>query len=192
MAEEIEAKILDIDVAALEKKLANVGAAKVGDFLYRNRNFDFPGWPLKTRHAWVRLRTDGTKTTLAYKQRLGASDTPGNDQGMEEVEFDVGSFDAVDAFLRKIGMVEKFTQEKKRTSWKRGDMTFDIDTWPRIPPLLEVEGPSWDAVEHAIRELGYDPAQKKICSATQVYRIYGIEDHDYIRITFDEFIPRTG
>lgn len=86
--------------------------------------------------------------------------------------------------------MEKFTQEKRRTTWKRGTTTFDIDEWPRIPPLLEVEAQSWEEVDGAIRELGYDLLSKKVCSASQVYRIYGIEDHDYIRITFSEFIKR--
>lgn len=190
MAEELEAKMLDVDVPALEKKLAEIGAERIGDFSYRVTNFDFPGWPLKKDRAWVRLRTDGAKSTLAYKRHIGIADAQGNDDGMEEIEFEVSSFTETDTFLRKIGMVEKYTQDKRRTTWKRGDITYDIDTWPRIPTFLEVEGPTWEKVDAAVRELGYDPAQKKVGSVNGVYTHYGIEAHDYIRMTFDEFILR--
>ncbi len=191
MALEIEAKILDIDVSSVENKLKILGAERVGDFFFRSISFDFHGFPLDKESAWVRLRTDGKETTLAYKQRLGVSETLGKDTGMEEIEVVVSDYDAMANILRKIGMVEKFSQEKKRTTWKKGGTLFDIDTCPRIPTYLEVEGKNWEEVDQAILDLGFTLDQKHICSATQIYKMYGINDKDYTKLTFDEFVLRT-
>ena len=69
-------------------------------------------------------------------------------------------------------------------------MNFDIDFWPRLDPYLEIEADSWESVEKAIIELGLNPTDKKIFSVTQAYALNGINDKDYIRMTFTEFVKR--
>lgn len=192
MAQEIEAKILDIDVRKIEEKLVVIGARKIGEKLFRSISFDYPGFPLDKQAAWVRLRDEGDKITLAYKQRLGISDlhSGGNDQGMEEVELEVNDFDVTKQFFFKIGLIEKFSQEKKRVSWEKDGIKYDIDTWPRLNPYLEVEGDTWEKVDAAIVELGFDLKDRKVCSATQIYEMAGIRDKDYVKMTFSEFVRR--
>ncbi|MFA6601942.1 MAG: hypothetical protein WCT02_03760 [Candidatus Paceibacterota bacterium] len=46
MAQEIEAKVLNIDVKVIEKKLAKLGAKKEGDKLFSSITFDYPGFTL--------------------------------------------------------------------------------------------------------------------------------------------------
>ncbi|MFA6601943.1 MAG: CYTH domain-containing protein [Candidatus Paceibacterota bacterium] len=130
---------------------------------------------------------------LAYKQRLGIKDMAkgSNDSGMEEVEFEAGNFEVAAEFLLKIGLIKKFSQEKKRTTWKKGPVSYDIDTWPKLEPYLEVEGPDWETVDAAIVELGIDLKDKKICSTTQIYELNGIHDKDFSIMTFKEFVKRT-
>ncbi len=192
MAKEIEAKILNINVDQIESKLAGLGAHKIGERLFRSISFDYPGFPLDKQAAWVRLRDEGDKITLAFKQRLGVTDMKKgmNDSGMEEVELEVSDFETTKQFLLRIGLIEKFSQEKKRTSWKKGTVVYDIDTWPRLDPYLEVEADTWEAVDAAIEELGFDLKNKKICSATQIYEMAGIRDKEYVQMTFSEFIKR--
>lgn len=190
MAEEIEAKILGIDVLALEAKLKEIGAVKASEHLFRIRNFDFPGFPLRADRAWVRLRTDGTHTTLAYKKNHGARDGAAGDDHMEEIETHVGDFDTTDSLLRAIGMIEKHSQEKKRITWKKGNITYDIDTWPLIPTFLEVEGESWDEVQRAVEELGYDWDTRMVCAASKIYDHYGLPWNSFKRLAFDEQIRR--
>lgn len=192
MAQEIEAKILNIDKAALEQKLAEIGATKQGDLFFRSTSFDFPGFPLDKEASWVRLRDEGSRITLAFKQRLGANGNSGKDAGMEEIEVAVSSYEDTIALLKKIGMIEKFSQEKKRSTWTKGDVSFDIDEWPRLSPYLEIEAPSWKDVDDAILELGFSLENKVICSATQVYAMSGINDKDYVRMTFGEWTTRDG
>ena len=114
-----------------------------------------------------------------------------NDSGMEEIEFEVGDFETAKQFLLKIGLIEKFSQEKRRVSWKKSSVMYDIDKWPRLNPYLEVESDAWETVDAAITELGFDLKEKKICSATQIYEMMGIRDKDYVKMTFSEFVKRT-
>lgn len=191
--QEIEIKFPDVDQAELEEKLLQIGAVKTNEFFYKMKAFDFPGWPLaKEKNAWVRLRTDGKETMLSYKQRLGvkSQDASIPDEGMEEIELEVSDFENMTLILSRLGMVEKFYQEKKRTRYKKGDVEFDIDTWPLIPTYLEIESFSIDEIEKAAKEIGFDPKDAKICSASQMFTLYGINDHEYIHIGFDKQIKR--
>ena len=192
MAQEIEAKVLNIDIAQVEAILIKIGAVKASEQFFKSATFDYPGFPLDKEAAWVRMRDDGKEVMIAYKKRLGVNDMQKglNDTGMEEIEFQVSDFDLTTQFLLKIGMVIKFSQEKKRVTYKKGDVTFDIDTWPRLNPYIEIEAPTWEDVDTAILELGFSLDQKVITSATQIYEAAGIRDKDYIKMTFDEFVKR--
>lgn len=188
--EEIEAKFLGINPEKIEEKLSELDAKDMGEEILYAISFDYPGFPLDEQAAWVRLRNIGGKTMLAYKQRLGVKADGGNDAGMKEIETEVGDFDMTREFLLAIGMIEKFANEKKRRSWVRGDIHYDLDTWPRLDPYLEIEAPNWEALDAAAKELGLDPEAKKICSATQIYKEAGINDKDFIKMTFSEWVPR--
>jgi adenylate cyclase, class 2 len=190
MAQEIEAKILNIDVVEIEKKLKAIGAVRKGEKFFKSISCDYPGFPLDKNNSWVRLRDEGDKVNLAYKRRLVTDNTIGKDVGMEEVEVTVSDFETTKEFLLKIGLVVKFAQEKKRVTWEKDNVTFDIDTWPRLPTYLEVEGESWEEVDAAILALGLKLEDKKICSTTQIYEMAGIRDKDYIKMTFSEFVKR--
>lgn len=192
MNQEYEVKFLDIDVPEIEKKLKDIGAEKVGEFFYKRITFDFPDLNLKNKGAWLRLRDEGNRTTLTWKKRLGmkAHDGSASDDGMEEVEVVVSDFESTATILRSIGMVDKFYQENRRTRYKQGSVEFDIDIWPRLNPYLEIEGPSWEAVERAIHGLGLDPKDKKIFSTNQIYMSQGIDEHEYTHMGFGEWVRR--
>jgi len=188
---EYEVKILNIDPATIEQKLQSIGAVKEGDYLYRSCSFDYPDFPLNKNNSWVRLRDEGNKTMLAYKRRLGVTSNAGNDEGMEEIEVEVSDFEKTKQFLLKIGMIIKFEQEKKRTRFVKDDIEFDIDTWPRLQPYMEIEGKSDEAVYAAMALLGIDRTDALKCSMSQVYEMNGIKDMEYTKMTFDEFVKRS-
>lgn len=190
MHQEHEVKILNIDVADITRKLKKIGAKKLGDYFYRSCSFDYDGFPLDKQASWVRLRDEGKKIMLAYKRRLGVKSSKGDDDGMEQVEVEVGDFEMTKHFLLKIGMIIKFEQEKKRSRWKKGHVEFDIDTWPKLKPYLEIEGKDETTVEKYVDSLGFDRKNVKRCSATQIYEMNGIRDKDYISMTFGEWIKR--
>jgi len=188
--QEYEGTYLNIDKNAIEEKLKALGAIHHGEKLYRTTAFDFPGFPLDAKAAWVRLRDEGDQVTFAFKQRLGVKSETGDDEGMLEHEVTVSDFNATAQILLNIGLIEKFAQEQKRSRWVLGDVTFDIDTRPMLEPYLEIESVSDEKVDEAAAKLGLNPADKKTLSATQVFALAGIRDKDYIKIAFDECVKR--
>lgn len=188
--EEIEVKFLDIDPAKIEAKLKEIGAQKTGDYFYKRRVFDFSDWRLDNDHSWLRLRTDGQKTTLTFKKRIGAKKDGSNDDGMEEIEVEVSDFKKTAELILKLGFIEKHYVENKRIRWEKDGVEFDIDSYPSIPPYLEIEAQTWEKLNEATLWLGLDPAERRIFSANQVYKIYGINVKDYPIMTFETKIEK--
>ena len=190
--EEIEVVFLEVDTEKLEKTLDEIGAVKVKDTFYKHTAFDYPDYRLDKDNSWIRLRDDGEKTTLTYKKRLGVTSQDGstNDEGMEEIEIVVDGYENTKHFLTAIGLIEKHEAEKKRTRWKKGTTFFDIDTWPGIPTLLEIEATRWRDIEEATTLLGFKKEDWKICSINQIYRLYNMDVNDYQKITFDEMVRK--
>lgn len=191
--EEIEVKFLDIDVPKIEAKLHEIGAAKMFDRIYRRKVYDYPDLRLNAQHAWVRVRDEGDKVTFGFKQRTGTSSSDGssNDGGMDEVEVEVSDFEKTALLLEKIGLKRKFYEENRRIRWIKGDIEFDIDHWPLINPYLEIEAKSWDQIDEAIKLLGLDPADKKVFSAYQVYKLAGLDELDFDELTFERQLKKT-
>lgn len=190
--EEIEVKFLDIDSEKIQTKLLGIGAKKVGEYFYRRRVFDYPDWRLDKQGAWLRLRDEGDRITLSFKQRLGitAHDGSTSDSGMEEVEITVNDFDKSALLLLKLGFIEKHYAENKRIRFIKSGVEFDIDTFPELAPYLEIEAPSWPKIDDAIGWLELNPSDRKIFSTNQVYALKGINVADYTRLAFDGLVRR--
>ncbi|MFH1840790.1 MAG: class IV adenylate cyclase [Candidatus Shapirobacteria bacterium] len=190
--EEVEVKFLEIDPEEIQKKLLVLGAKKVFDRKFCRRVFDYPDLRLDKQGAWLRVRDEGDQITLTFKQRLGikSHDGSSNDESMEEIEVIVSDFEKTAEILRKIGLEEKHYIENRRIRYLWRGIEFDLDFWPMIPPLLEIEAKSWKEIEKAIAVLGLDPSKKKIFSAYQVYAIYGVDENKYQIITFDRQVKK--
>lgn len=190
MQEEIEVKILNINIEEVENKLKEIGAKRIGEFIQKWKTFDYPDWRLDKEGAWVRLRDEGNeKITLSFKKRLGMKDREGisgNDDGMEEIEIYVNDFNATALIFEKIGFIEKHYTEKKRIKWLKDDVEFDIDIYPEIEPYLEIETTSWEKIDEMVLLLGFKLEDKKIFSANQVYALKGIKVSEMQRMTFKE------
>ena len=188
--EEIEVKFLNIDVEKTEKKLQEIGAKKVFERMYKRQTFDYPGLVMDKKGAWLRLRDEGDKITLAFKRRLGI-ETEGDDDGMEEIEIEVSDFENAKELLLNIGLKKKGYQENKRIRYILDDIEFDIDFWPKLEPFLEIEASSWKRVQEGVKLLGFDYSKKRIFSAQQIYREQGIDVNDYSEVTFEKMIKRS-
>ncbi len=187
--EEIEVKFLDVNVAEIEEKLGKLGAVKQFDRMYRRRVYDYPDHRLNANNSWVRVRDEGDKITMGFKQRQGVSEL-GKDTGMYEVEMTVSSFDTAAEFLERIGMELKFYEENRRIRYILNDVEVDIDFWPLLNPYVEIEAKTWKEVDATIKLLGFNPEDKKICVAMQIYQMNGIDELSYIKLTFDEQIKK--
>jgi adenylate cyclase class 2 len=163
----------------------------VGEYDYTRTNFDYPDLRMKSRHGWVRLWTDGAETTLTYKESIKEKLKDGSEKnlGVKEIEVSVADYQRTYDFLKAIGLVVKVEEKNKRIRYKKGDVVFDIDSWPFIPTYLEIESSSYEKVKAAARELGFKPEDGLIGSAGTVYRKYGYEDLDtYSSVTFEGMI----
>ncbi|MAZ67718.1 hypothetical protein CL652_03040 [bacterium] len=187
--QEFEGIWLDVDVAELEGKLKELGAERVGEYLYRRKVFDYPDLRLDSDGAWVRLRDEGEKVTLTFKKRI-RGEAHGKDEGMIEHEVEVSDFETTARLLESIGLALKFYEENKRVRWQLDGVEFDFDTWPMLETYLEIESSSDENVDAAAQKLGLDLSDKFVCSTMQIYEMKGINEKDYKEITFERCIKR--
>ena len=147
---EIEVKILEVDPQQVIATLQSHGAERLFDGTLTTVFFDRET-SLRDSGTTLRVRSDGKGCVLAVKV-LRDSDAY---KQSEEYEFS-GSLDDALAALRALGFEEYARSEKHRSSYRLGDVRFDIDRYlddTFVPPFLELEGEP-GAIENAIVELG--------------------------------------
>lgn len=165
---EIEAKFLDIDPTAIRARLQELGARLVyPERLMRRKTFDDPARNMKKIGAWVRVRDEGNVITLSYKRV--ESDML---HGMSEITVEVNDFEKTCELLLAIGLVQKSYQETKREKWMLDGVEITIDTWPWIPPFVEIEAETEDLVNNAALALNLDWEQRKHGGVDWVYPLY--------------------
>ncbi len=152
MQTEIEAKWLDISIPEMRKQLKAIGAKLVvPERMMVRANFDYPDRSLEKIGGWIRVRNEGDKITLSYKQL--------NDRtlhGTKEVTVVVNDFDDTCNFLTSIGIKQTSFQESKRESWKLGATEIELDTWPWIPSDLEIEAHDEPTLRAVAEQLNLD------------------------------------
>jgi len=164
---EHEAKILNIDPDAMERLILDKGGQKLGERFMRRYVYDItPG----DQSKWIRLRDTGDETTLTVKQI-----TSDAIDGTHEIEVGVDDFAATNALLNVLGFTAKSYQETKRTSFILDGAQVEIDTWPQIPPYLEIEAGSKDEVVRVAGLLGHTEADLTGENTIKIYARYGID-----------------
>ncbi|MFF5226556.1 class IV adenylate cyclase [Dactylosporangium sp. NPDC000521] len=177
MPAEFEAKVLDIDPAAMADLILSKGGSEAGaPTLQRRYVYDIVAGD---ESKWIRLRDNGTKTTLAVKE----ISHDGID-GTYEVEVTVDDLDATNELLGFLGFHPKSYQENRRTSFALDGAQLEIDEWPMIPPYLEIEAASPEEVHRVAALLGYDESQLTSENTTKVYKRYGIELGEHKVVSF--------
>lgn len=168
METEIEAKFPNIDADALRLMLKEKGAElEHPEVLMRRKTFDDPNRRLKKVGGWIRVRDEGNKVTLSYKQL--------NDRtlhGTKEITVVVDDFDKTCSFLEAIGMVAKSYQETKREKWNYKGVEVTIDTWPWVPMFVELEGPTEEVVREVAAGLGFDWINAMHGSVEPIYQMH--------------------
>jgi adenylate cyclase, class 2 len=181
MNPEYEARFCDIDAGAIIKTLSARGATRTMPRTLMRR-IVFDNTNISAKRGWLRLRDQGDKTTLTYKQV--ANDDSSIDSILE-AEIVVSDFNDTRALLEAIGFTAVRYQENYREEWRLNGVTLDIDTWPDLPTFLEVEGPGEQAVRDTAAALGLDHATYG--SVDEVYLAkLGRDILKESRLTFDE------
>ena len=181
---ENEIRILNINeeefIAYLEKK----GAVKTGSWIQKRKTYDFH--PIKPG-KWIRLRTNGSDTTLTIKEVIDKTKV----DGVKEIEIEVSDFDKTDKILEELGYFARSFQENKRIRYIYKDVEFDIDTWPLIPTYVEIEGDSVCKIEEVLKEFSYKEEDLTTLDVRSIYKkFYNIDEDSYKILTFDEQIKR--
>jgi len=150
MQTEIEAKFLYVNFDELRAKLTALDAVCEQPMRMMKRAIFEPRDGEKYRNGYIRVRDEGHRTTITYKQiDVFAVD------GAKEIETTVGSFDKAVALLEAFGIECRSIQESKRETWKVGDVEVVLDEWPWLQPYIEVEGESVEAIRDVSERLGF-------------------------------------
>jgi adenylate cyclase class 2 len=182
MAQEYEVQITDINPDEIQKKLRDLGAIEEEECFQKRWIFDIRCLNSEDprKGEWIRLREKSGKVTLTYKNKKGKgiSDT-------EEIEVGVDDFDKMKEILSKSDAFEgKYYQENKTKIFKLDDIEFSIDTWPMIPPILEIEGESEASVKKGLKLLGFEGDDYGHPGLIDIYKKYGIDLHSIEELTF--------
>lgn len=177
---EIERKILEINVSAVEARIKKLlpKPRKIFSGLVRVRYFDFSGGRVQRKKDLLRVReilpTRGLPyTELVYKTYKGVKK---NAKYFDECEIKIadrpsrgeakqlmprrggasfsGAFETLTELFCLLGLQPVVYYEKKRTLYRQGRVSFEIDEHPKIPAFLEIEAPSPREIDEAVRALG--------------------------------------
>lgn len=183
MHTEYELRVLDINKEEIIKKLEELGAEKIADFDYKRRVYNFHP---AADHKWIRLRTDGRKTTLTIK-KLESLEI----DGTKELEIEVSDFDETDMILNELGYTAHTYQENKRIRYMLNGVEFDIDSWPYIPTYLEIEGKSEESVKEMVKLLNVDESKITTIDVQGVFKtFYNIDIAEVPVVKFDQELDK--
>lgn len=186
METEIEAKFLDINPSELRDKLRNIKALREHqERLMRRKTFDDPDGKLRKVGGWIRLRDEGDKITLSYKQL--------NDRtlhGTKEITVVVDNFNTASLLLEAVGFRQKSYQETKREKWILNGAEITIDTWPWIPTFVEIEAPDEQTLKDVAAGLGFDWTRALHGSVETAYqKYYDVTEEEIDGWTTITFVP---
>jgi len=182
MKTEFETRFLDIDKTDFISKITALGAIDKGEFKLSEFIFYDKELTWLSGNQFIRLRQKGEDITLTYKKHIGH----GVDSA-QETEFKVSSVEKTKEFLENIGFLNYRTVEKIRHTFELDGVIFDIDTWPKIPTYVELEGESIEALLKMAERVGLDWNKRFDQDPRFVFKHYGFDLDNIRTVTFDKF-----
>lgn len=178
MHTEYEVRILEVDVEKVKDRLEKLKAKMKWDQIQKRYVYDFIP---KLDGKWIRLRTNGDKTTLTIKNIVTSKI-----DGTQELEVVVDNFERTNLILKELGYVPKGYQENRRIQYELNGMEVDIDSWPMIPTYLEIEGPSEEAVYNTVEALGFTKDDCTTRDVEGIYLDYGYDLENIYELKFGD------
>ena len=168
---EYEATFQNIEKEDIRNKLKKIGAKLLRpEFLQKRVVLLPPGSETTKVVSFIRVRDEGNKNTLTFKTFKGSGIS---DQ--EEIETEIGNFQATVSLLNSIGCKKMTSEESRRELWTLDNVEITIDDWPFLGPIVEVEGESKEEVKMMSEKLGFDWNTAKFCPIGKLY----IEKYGY-------------
>lgn len=178
MHTEYEVRILEVNVDEIVAKLKSLNATKEWDLLQKRYVYDFIP---KVDGKWIRLRTNGEKTTLTIKNLVSSEI-----DGTQELEIKVDSFEQCNLILNELGYEARSYQENRRVQYVLNGVEIDIDYWPMIPTYLEIEGNSEEAVYNTLEVLGFSRDDATTKDVDRIYADYGYNLNEISNLKLEE------
>jgi len=145
--DEIEVKILEINVKKTLAKIESLGATKTFEGDLEAIYFDTPDKSLRNTNRILRLRRKGPITELTFKKRMPSTSV----KHVKEYETKVTDFENTYKLLIGLGYEERRRTSKHRISYKLGEAGIEIDTYlgsdAHVPTFLEIETQDGDAIK---------------------------------------------
>ena len=189
MNTEIEVKFVNINHDDIRDKLRKLGGV-LEQPMRLMRRVTIDSKVMKPKNAFLRVRDEGHRTTLTYKQFTTLSV-----DGAKEIEIIVSDFQATVDLLAAAGLPYSSFQESKRETWKLGSTEIVLDMWPWLNPYIEIEGESEKLVREVAASLGLDWKNAVFGDVMAAYRMQypHISESQTIggidKVRFDDPIP---
>ncbi|MBN2880695.1 CYTH domain-containing protein [Candidatus Woesearchaeota archaeon] len=162
---EVEVKILDVDVESISQKIVSLGGAKEFDdhmhaVFYRKDGIN------KT----IRLRREGSRSIFCVKEKNDSSDLMIRD----EFEVEVSDFGIMNDIILRLGFIKKVEVNKHRIEYKLENCHVAIDIYDdgKIPPFIEVESDNAEDVYSVVSLLGYSKEDCKPWTGHKLMKYY--------------------
>lgn len=165
MKTEFEAKFANVDMSIIRKQLRNIGAKQTQKMRTMRRAI-IDNSEMKQKNAFLRVRDEGDKITLTYKQFNDLSV-----DGAKEYEIIVNDFQTTVDLLKVAGLPYRSFQESKRETWEFEDAEIVLDEWPWLNPYVEIEGNSEAHVREISEQLGFDWENALFGDVMAAYRV---------------------
>ncbi len=174
---ELETKVLDINKEEIIQKLKELGAEEESEVLTRRWVFDIESENIE----FIRLRSDGKKHFLTYKYKTLGSVEVGR---TEEIEVEVLDFDKTAEILRKLKFKRVFYQETKRHAFHLNEAEITIDTWPKIPPYMEIEAQTEEKIQEILKLLDLEGKDAGDYDIFDIYQKNSLDLHSFEELKF--------
>lgn len=176
MYNEYELRLPNIDKEKFIKEIEKCGAEFVNNYEQKRYVYDFN--PVD-ENRWIRLRTDGIKTTLAIKEHK--DDSIG---GTEEIEIEVSDMERTNLILEKLGYHKRSVQENRRTRYMLDNVEIDIDTWPKLNTYVEFESNNEENIKSLLNKLNIDINDTTTMNTQGMYLALGYTQEDMNDLRF--------
>lgn len=158
--QELETRIVDIDVENIRSILLSNGAQKVKVEDQINDIYDFEDGRLLEKKGYARIRTvnDMLNNKIVYFMTTKKMLSQERFKVMEENEVIIDNKKAGEGIFKSLGLVLKESNKKYRESYKLNDCLIEIDINDKsfCPfPYLEIETTSEEKLEIVVKLLGY-------------------------------------
>ena len=158
--QELETKIIDIDVENIRNILLSNNAEKVKMENQINDIYDFEDGRLLSKKGYARIRTvdDRLNNKIVYFMTTKKMLSQERFKVMEENETIIENKKMGEGIFKSLGLILKESNKKYRESYKLHDCLIEIDINDKsfCPfPYLEIETTSEEKLEKVVNILGY-------------------------------------